>query len=208
LKKVLPRVEAVEWLYDGLNGKIIKWTLENGNTHKDPSCLVFLVGRDGKLVSSCPGGQAYSASGMSKWLKAEVAKYERSHPRTRVAFLMSEPESLEQARESGKNVLVYFGRESYLPKDKRGKSQRKACAKFEKGTLNSKKAADAAKGWVLLRFDLAQKAHAELAKKLGVEAAPALLMFLPRAEKPQDLGSRLKGPNLAYLLKKHPPGGG
>jgi hypothetical protein len=204
-KKVLARVEPVEWLYDGLKGKIIPWTMEHGNKSHDPSCLAFLVGRDGKVVSKCPGGQAYSASGFSKWLSAEVDKYERAHPRTRVPFVVAEPDEFESAREARKPVLLYFGRDSFDKKDSNAKKQAKACRKFEKGTLHSKKAAEQAKAgkWVLLRYDLANKEHAAFAKRLGVAEAPVLVMFPAGAEKPEIFaGAKLKGPNLAYHLKR------
>ena len=202
--KLLPRVEPVEQLYDGLKGKVIKWTLENGNKSHDPSCLAFLVGRDGKVVSKCPS--PYSASSFTKWLKDEVLKYEKSHPRTRVPFLPPTIEEetcveFDEAKQARRPILIYVGRES--GGDKKAKKQIKACRKFEKGTLSSKKAAAEAKGWVLLRFDIAEKKHAEFLKQFGVEAAPALLMFVPGTEKPTDLGTKVKGPNLAYHLKKN-----
>jgi hypothetical protein len=203
--KVLKRVEPVEWLYDGLNGKIIPWTLKHGNTSHDPSCLAFLVDRDGKVVSKCPNGQTYSASGFSRWLTGVVDKYERAHPRTRVPFVIAEPEEVGEALAARKPVLLYFGRDSYDKKDDKAKKQMKVCRKFEKGTLNSKKAAEEAQAgkWVLLRFDLAKKAHAELARKHGVAEAPTLVMYLPGANGPEVFaGAKLKGPNLAYRLKK------
>ncbi len=201
--KLLPRVEPVEQLYDGLNGKVIKWTLENGNKSHDPSCLAFLVGRDGKVVSKCPS--PYSASSFTKWLGEEVVKYEKSHPRTRVPFVPPTMEDgrcveFDEAQQERKPILLYVGRET--AGDKKAKKQIKVCRKFEKGTLSSKKAAAEAKGWVLLRFDIADKRHAEFLKQFGVKTAPALLMFAPGAEKPTDLGTKVKGPNLAYHLKK------
>ena len=202
--KLLPRVEPVEQLYDGLNGKVIKWTLENGNKSHDPSCLAFLLGRDGKVVSKC--ASPYSASSFTKWLKDEVLKYEKSHPRTRVPFLPPTIEEercvqFDEAKRDRRAILIYVGRES--GSDKKAKKQIKACRKFEKGTLSSKKAAAEAKGWVLLRFDIAEKQHTEFLKQFGVEAAPALLMFAPGADKPTDLGTKVKGQNLAYHLKKN-----
>ncbi len=202
--KLLPRVEPVEQLYDGLNGKVIKWTLENGNKSHDPSCLAFLEGRNGKVVSKGPS--PYSASSFTKWLNEEVLKYEKSHPRTRVPFLPPTIEEetcveFDEAKQGRRPILIYVGRES--GDDKTAKKQIKACRKFEKGTLSSKKAAAEAKGWVLLRFDIAEKKHAEFLKRFGVEAAPALLMFAPGADEPTDLGTKVKGPNLAYHLKKN-----
>ena len=47
--KLLPRFECVEWHYDGLNGKIIPWTMEHGNESHDPSVLAFVVAADGTV---------------------------------------------------------------------------------------------------------------------------------------------------------------
>ena len=78
----------------------------------------------------------------------------------------------------------------------------KAARKFEKSALDSKKAAEAAAGWMLLRFDLGEEAHARLAASLGVEKAPGLVLFAPGAEQGEVLESRPTGASLAYLLKK------
>ena len=195
----------MEWHYDGLKGKVIGWTKQNGSHHDDPSVLAWLVGRDGKVVAACPGGKAYSSSSLVKWLDEELSRYERLHPRTAVPFVAAELdesgvcESLDAARRENKPVLIYFGRESG---EKKLKKEVKACRKFEKGTLGSKKAATEAKGWLLLRFDLADTRHAAFAKKLGVEAAPALWMFEPGKKEPTSLGTKLRGANLAYFLTK------
>jgi len=195
----------VEWHYDGLKGKVIGWTKQNGSHHDDPSVLAWLVGRDGKLAAACPGNNAYSASSLAKWLDGELKKYEKLHPRTAVPFVpaeldaLGECEALDAARRDNRPVLLYFGRETG---EKKLKAEVKACRKFEKGTLGSKKAAAEAKGWLLLRFDLADARHAAFAKKLDVKAAPALLMFEPGSKEPTSLGTKLRGANLASFLKK------
>jgi hypothetical protein len=205
MNKVLLRAEAVEWHYDGLKGKVIQWTHANGSDHHDPSVLAWLVGRDGKVVARCPGGKAYNASGLSGWLEEELKKYEKLHPRTAVPLVAAELNeegkcaALTEAVEAKKPVLIYCGRESGTKKQKK---EITACRKFEKGTLGSKKAATAAKGWVMLRLDLSDKKHAELAKTLGVTAAPALLLWEPGKDAPTNLGTKVRGPNLAYYLKK------
>jgi hypothetical protein len=208
MTKVLVRAEAVEWHYDGLKGKVIQWTHANGSDHHDPSVLAWLVGRDGKVVARCPGGKAYNASGLAGWLDDELKKYEKLHPRTAVPLVAAELDDdgkctvLSEAVEAKKPVLIYFGRESGTKKQKKEIS---ACRKFEKGTLGSKKAGAAAKGWVLLRFDLADEKHAAFAKALGVVAAPALLIWEPGSDKPTNIGTKVRGPNLAYHLKKISP---
>jgi len=223
LAKVLPRFEAVEQHYDGLNGKIIKWTLANGNANHDPSVLAFVVGPDGKVFASLMNGQQYQAGAFTKWAKQQANAYERAHPSTRLPFARAKVtvsggadgadgaatcEELDAARADEKPVLLYFGRGHFAPKDKTGKKEAKAAQKFEKGTLNSKSAEKYAVGWVLLRFDLADESHAVLAKQLGVESAPALLFFPVGAEAPQALDGRTSGAALGAVLKKHLPASG
>lgn len=214
VKKLLPRVEAVEQLYDGLNGKIIKWTLEHGNTSHDPSALAFLVARDGQVLSKCPN--PYSGSSFAKWMEEEVKEYERTHPRTAVPLVMAglvkdedgksySCPAFDEAREAGKPVLLYAGRDARPDDSRKLKKEVKAARRLEKRAFGSKKAAEAAKGWVLLRLNLGEKEHAVYAKSLGIESAPAVLMFLPGEEKPVDLGTRIRGANLEYHFKKHAP---
>ncbi|MHC4547476.1 MAG: hypothetical protein ACYTEZ_01755 [Planctomycetota bacterium] len=213
VQKLLPKVEAVEWLYDGLNGKIIPWTLDNGGHSKDPSVQAFLVARDGKVFARCPDGQAYRASGFSRWLEEQLGRYERRFPRT--AFRFETPdmdlidgkptsESFEAARRAGRPILLYAGRDSFGPEDKKAKKEVKAARKLEKGTLSDKKAAEAAKGCALFKLDLADARQAAFARTLGITQAPTLLLILPGQKKPLDL-SKLKGPSLAYHLKKRAP---
>jgi hypothetical protein len=211
----LPRFECVEWLYDGLKGKIIPWTKQHGGTSDDPSVQAFVVARDGSVLSRCPNSAGHAASPFARWLDEQAKLHDKRYPRTKVPFAMAEitrdhddrPRcgSLEEARESGKPILLYVGRDPRPEDERRVRKQIKAAQRFEKGTLGSKKAAEAARGWVLLRLNLAEKSHAAFASTLGVEAAPALLMFLPGEERPVDLGCKLKGPNLAFHLNKHAP---
>ncbi|MHC4817096.1 MAG: hypothetical protein ACYTF8_03405 [Planctomycetota bacterium] len=211
--KLLSKVEPVEWLYDGLNGKIIPWTLENGGKSKDPSVQAFLVARDGTVFSRCPDGRAHSASGFSSWLRDEIGKFEKKYPRT--AFRFDAPdmdlidgrpasESFMAAQRGDKPILLYAGRDSADPKDRKARKEVKAARKFEKGTLSSTKAAEAAQGYVLFKIDLADERQAKWAKTKGIEKAPTLLLFLPGERAPIDL-SKVKGNSLAYHLKKHAP---
>ena len=213
VKKLLSKVEPVEWLYDGLNGKIIPWTLENGGHSKDPSVQAFLVATDGSVFSRCPDGRAYSASGFSKWLGEELPKFEKKFPRT--AFRFDTPdmdlidgraasESFTTARSDGKPMLLYVGRSSPDPENKKTKKEVKATRKFEKGSLSNKKAAEAAKDYVLFKLDLADERNAAFAKTLGIETAPVLMLYLPGESSPMNL-SKVKGNSLTFHLKKHAP---
>ena len=218
-EKVLPllaRFETVEWLYDGLNGKVIPWTLEHGNTNHDPSVLAFVLQPDGTVVTRAPDAVPYQASSFARWLEEQADGYEKLHPRTRVPFVRSsvtrsgpteEPTyacaDLDRARADAKPVLLYFGREERPDLERAEKKQAKAARKFEKSTLDSKGAAKEADGWVLLRFDLGDGDQAAFARGLGVEAAPALVLFAPGAEAHEALPAHLSGASLAYHLKKH-----
>ncbi|MDA1195490.1 MAG: hypothetical protein O2894_09935 [Planctomycetota bacterium] len=220
LAKVLPRYEAVEQLYDGLNGKVIKWTFENGNTNHDPSILAFVVGADGKVFASMMNGQQYQAGSFTSWAQEQADAYERQHPSTRLPFLrgtvrvsgegtdaVAACTELDDARAAKKPVLLYVGRAHFTDGDKAAKRENKLARAFEKGTLDSKTAAKEAEGWTLLRVDLGDEAHAKLAAAFGVTEAPALLLFAPGAESAESIDRKISGHGLAALLKKHAPTG-
>jgi hypothetical protein len=215
--KILSRYEPVEWKYDGLNGKIIPWTLENGGTSHDPSVLAFVVTPGETVVAMCPGGKTYQASGFSKWLREQADAYEREHPRTVVPLIRASvveggrgdtrlrcPE-LDDSIEAGKPVLLYLGREGGRNDDKTDRKQVKAARAFEKKHFDSKSNAKAAEGWTLLRLDLADEEHAAFAKTLGIEAVPAVLAYLPGESEPVDLTRKLRSGSLAYQLRKLAP---
>ena len=150
--KLLPRFECVEWLYDGLNGKIIPWTKVNGNTHEDPSVLAFVVAADGTVQGRAPDAVPYQAGSFGKWLVEQAKVFEREHPRLRMKFVLSELTkgeppacaALDAARKEEKTVLLYFGRGAKADATRAEKKEIVASTKFEKKTLDSKSAAEAA----------------------------------------------------------------
>jgi hypothetical protein len=201
--------ELVRWLYDGLSGKIIPWSKEHGGTSDDPSVQAFVLGGDGKVQARAPDSTAYQPGAFAKWLKEQAATYERAHPRTRMPFVRAEVAAggetcaeFTLAREAEAKILLYFGREPTEGADRTAKKEAAAARKFEGKTLDSKSAAEAAEGWTLLRFDLANPDHARFAKTLGVEAAPTLLLFAPGAEEALNLGNRVSASSLTYQVKK------
>jgi hypothetical protein len=113
--------------------------------------------------------------------------------------------ALTQARDDDRPVLLYVGLGQRDGLDKKRRAQVAKARKFEKTVLDSKSAAKAAKGYVMLRLDLGDPDHAAFAKTLGVERAPALLLFVPGEEKHQDLGAKVTASSLAHKLKKHAP---
>lgn len=54
--------------YDGLNGAVVRWTLEHGNTNHDPSVLAWVLDPKGEVVEAAPAGVLYSASAFNGWL--------------------------------------------------------------------------------------------------------------------------------------------
>jgi hypothetical protein len=208
LQRLLPKVEAVEWHYDGLKGKIIPWTLEHGGKSHDPSVQAFLVGRDGRVMSRCADAAAYNASGLSKWLDEQVRAHARKFPRVSLSF--EEPEHLTRDgskvtwRQDARPLLLFIGREETRADDRKAGKQVKATRKFEKTAFKHKDLEAAAKGWKLVRIDLADETHALLARGYGVTEAPALLMLLPDETRPKNLG-KIKAASLVFYLKKHAP---
>jgi NADH dehydrogenase/NADH:ubiquinone oxidoreductase subunit G len=204
----------VEWWYDGLKGKIIPWTLENGGKSHDPSILAFVVDFEGKVVSKIDTNKAYQPKAFADWLKEQADQWERDHPRTRIPFMPAEVTlegegtdttpvcaALDEAREAKKSVVIYVGNEADKTAPKKDRAEAAKARKFEKKTLNSKKAAKAAEGWVLLRLDRSKKAHRALADGLGVKEAPSLVLIVDGKE-PLVLKGTTSGSALAYKLEK------
>ncbi len=214
MRAQLKRFEIVEWLYDGLNGKIIPWTLENGGTSHDPSAQAFVLHGDGTVLARAPGGHLSQKSQFAKWLGEQADAYEKKYPPTRVPLIRADVvkdgegvrcAALDEARAASRPVLLYFGRSERDDLDRKLRAEVKAARKFEKGALDSKKAAEAAEGWTLLRFDLGDEAAAALAETWQVARAPALVLWPVGGEAPVVLPPRLTGASLAYQLKKYTP---
>jgi hypothetical protein len=214
----LPRFERVEWLYDGLNGKVIPWTKEHGGTSDDPSIQVFVVADGGKKVTRAPRDSAYAPGTFAKWLKDEADAFERAHPATRIPFVAAEVAktqggttttwscaAIDDARGAKVPVFLYVGRGDSDAADKAAKGEAAASRKLEKGVLDSEVAAKAADGWALVKLDVADPDHFGYAKSLGVEKAPALLLIVPGEEKPQVLDPSIAADSLAFKLKKLAP---
>lgn len=215
--KALRRFEAVEWRYDGAGGSVIKWTLANGGKSTDPSAQCFVVGTDGKVRSRLEDEKAYTPAAVASWLRTEADRWEREHPRTAIPFVpatvtvagegttrTASCAEVDAAREAKRPALLYFGLDGE-PAEKPLRAEAAASRKMEKGLLDSKMAAEAAQGWTLLRFDLADDAHRAFAATLGVEHAPALLVWEASAEKPARLPAATMAPDLAFRLRKGAP---
>ncbi|MGE0192417.1 MAG: hypothetical protein AB7T63_10290 [Planctomycetota bacterium] len=207
---LLDRTEPVLQTYDGLQGKVIKWTLAHGNTNHDPSVLCWLVHADGEPSATLQTGGQYQPSSMARWLGDELVAYEKAHPRTRVPFVRAvvkgtaespQLEGFDTGRADGP-VAIYVGRDRHEDDDKAGKTQTKRSRSFEKAVLGSKRAADEAQGWALLRLDLADPLHAAWAKAHGVEAAPALLLYPVGAATPIALDYRATAAQLARHFER------
>ncbi len=176
---------------------------------------MFVTDASGKVMAKAENASQPSA--FAKWLEEQADAYARSHPSTRVplirAQVVAEGEGderkatcaeLDSALSDGQAVLLYVGRSASDDDDKQARLTASASRKFEKATLGSKSAAEAAEDVVLLRLDVGNSAHALLAKTLGVTKIPTLLLWAPRAGKPVDLGGRISGGALAAKLKKLP----
>jgi hypothetical protein len=160
---------------------------------------------------------ASQPSAFATWLNEQADAYERTHPTTKVPLIRAKVVGtgegadrtvtcsvLDDAREEGRPVLLYVGRTEKVGDPKKARSVAAASRKFEKSTLGSKKAAEAAGDFVLLRLDVGDPDHALLAKNLGVKKIPTVLLWAPKAKEPTDLGGRISGASLANKMKKTP----
>lgn len=221
LAEVFARVERVEWLYDGLAGKVIPWTQQHGGTSDDPADQAFLVGRDGTVVARCPDASVHAAASFGAWLKAQVDAYEKEHPRTRMPFVGMDVvveelagakkvtcKDFDEALTAKRPILVYVGRERAAEGDKAAKAEVAAARKFERGTLDAKAPAEAAAGWRLLRLDLSKEADRLFHLALLAKSAPALV-YVPvvgeQGPQPEVLAKDISAAALAAFLKKNAP---
>lgn len=219
VKGQLDRFELVEWLYDGIGGKVIPWTKEHGGTSDDPSAQTFVLTADGEFIARAPDAVQYAPSQFAEWLKEQADTYEREHSKMALPFArgvvaaagegverkVSLP-ALDEAREAGRPVLVYVGRDPHHGDDKKAETVLKVCRKFEKSVLEApslKEAAEEVKGWTYLRLDVANADHAALAETWKASKAPTLLLFLPGEAVPQILAPTVTAKQVAYLLRKH-----
>jgi len=143
--KQLTRFEHAEWQYDGLSGKVIPWTKENGGTSEDPAVQVFVVQPDTGKAVRAPRDDAYAPSAFAKWLKEQADAYEKAHPSMRIPFAPAELNvevdgttrsvscpALDAAKKDGKPALVYVSRGERADADKPAKDQCAASRKLEK----------------------------------------------------------------------------
>lgn len=225
-RRQLQRFEAVEWQYDGLAGKVVKWTLANGGKSTDPAAQIFVVGADGKVAARIDDTKVSTPAAVAAWMRDQADAWERDHPRTAVPFARANVvleaaagagiatgpagapsarcPALAEARESKRAALLYFGRDGE-PSDKALKAEASAARRLERTLLDSRLVADAAAGVLLLRFDLGDDAHRAFAASLGVDRAPALLLWEPGAEKPSRIAPAATAPDLVFKLKKLAP---
>jgi hypothetical protein len=60
VQKQFERFELAEWHYDGLGGKVITWTRENGGTSDDPAAQAFVTDAEGDVVERAPDDVLYA----------------------------------------------------------------------------------------------------------------------------------------------------
>ena len=221
MAKVATRFEAVEQLYDGLNGKIIGWTKENGGTSDDPSVQVFVVGADGKVIERAPDADAHQPKQLVKWLTKHADAWEKAHPKTKVPFVATTVrvtgsgetrrvvcDELDAARNAGKPVAIYLGREPRDGDKGDAKAEATAARKFEKQVLGSEEAAKAGAGWTLLKLDRSDPDHALLVATLGLATpsiiAPSIVLYLPEVSEPALLDRMTSSGTLTKWFKKVP----
>ncbi len=166
----IARYEPAEWQYDGVGGKVIKWTKENGGTCDDPAVQAFITDHDGKVLarSSDPN----TPSRFARWLRQNADEFERANPRTRSAFEYAEVSvrtvgtskrtsvSAIDDAEGETPVIVYVARTDRPGDRKPHAAEAKASRRLERKILNTKSVASAAADFVRVRLDLSDADHA------------------------------------------------
>ncbi len=218
MRSAAARFERVEWLYGTLSGKVIPWTKARGGTGDDPSVQAFVVDHEGKLVERASDAVAHQAREFAAFLLRQADAWDRTHARTRVPFLPPEitAEGEGEARRVACRALVdaaaekvpaavYVWRKETPGDDAKAKAEASASRRFAKESLGSAEAEKAAAGWVLVALDRSDPDQARLAKSLGVEAAPAVVLLVPGEAKPILLEKGISGGGLALHFRRHAP---
>ncbi|MHC5037616.1 MAG: hypothetical protein ACYTHM_09905 [Planctomycetota bacterium] len=113
--------------YDGLNGKVIQWTLKHGNTNHDPAVLCWALDPKGNVLGR-PGGKLHSASGFVSWLKEMGrASFPLIDP-AKYTVLRSEAKSIAARKNLGTVLADLRGK----AEKETGKAQEEARALLEK----------------------------------------------------------------------------
>jgi hypothetical protein len=221
VRSLAARFERVEWLYGTLSGKVIPWTRSRGGTSDDPKVQAFVVEHDGKLVARCPDADVMEPRALSIFLQREAEAWDRTHARTKVPFLPPEIategegatrkvtcRALLDAKAEKVPAAVYVWKKALPTDDAKGKAESEACRRFDRESLGSAEAAKAAEGWTLVLLDRADADQALLAKSLGVEVAPAVVLVVPGEPKPVVLDRGIGGGGLAVHFRKYAPAKG
>lgn len=186
----------VEWRYDGPDGKVIKWTNEHGNRMKDPAYQVWILRPDLTEFARWGPNRIYEPESFVRWLEEQAKEWAAAAtgaggggvPKIKFQEESAKEgeggefrfEEIDKACASGdRPVLIYFqqpGTGSSLAT--RGRAEEsKASREFEKGVLASDAIIKLAGRFECFRIDMSREADRRLAKKLGVETAPAVVLW-------------------------------
>jgi hypothetical protein len=220
-REAAARFERVEWLYGSLSGKVIPWTRRNGGTSDNPTLQVFVADPEGKVIARAPDADALEAKPLVEFLRVQFDAWERTHVGSKIPFEPAEVEgtgegaartvacrALDDARTEKRPAAVYVWRKGTDDGDAKAKAEVAACRKFARESLRGADAVKAAEGWTLLFLDLSEPDQALLAKSLGAEAAPQVILLVPGEEKPLLLDRAISGGGLAHHFRKHAPAKG
>lgn len=197
---------------------MLKWTNEHGNQMKDPAYQVWILKPDFTEFARWGSNRVYEAEAFLAWLEEKAKEWaavkgaEAAGPKIefRDDFAKESEngelrfEEIDKARSRGERpILIYFqqpGAPSALAS--RGRVEEiRASREFEKGVLSSDAVIKLSRSFECFRIDLSKEADKRLAKRLGIESAPSVLLWSVRKEDGVSSPTLLRRPAEKVLLE-------
>lgn len=215
VKEALARYECVEWLYDGADGPVLKWTKAHGNTNDDPAYLAWVLSAKEEVVAE-PGAAAHGPEAFASWLASTADEFEKSGGgkirESKIEFAEAAYQDeggasvlmgLKAAKDGGMPALLYF----YIPKDyekdKKLGADAKRCRKMEGGAMGDEKVGEASSNFLCVKLDMTTDKAKKIAAEYKVKEAPALVILDWKSKSPKTITNAATTPKeLLDALKK------
>lgn len=173
---------SVMWKYDGLGGKVIRWTKAHGNTSDDPAHRIWILDAEGRELLRAEG-EAENPASLADWLEKGVLAWKKAKTPGIAHLFAAPPEGFDPAVAGSKSRIVWFGatdEEGATPERKAAAVRTKALADR---VLAVKKLEALTRDVDLWRVDVAASAEGTPLSAEDALRLPRLVVTGPAPEK-------------------------
>jgi hypothetical protein len=156
---------------------------------KDPAYQAWILKPDLTGFAAWGSNRVYDAEAFVAWLEEQAREWVAAAPKPGGVEFRTESakevegelrfEAIDKARRGDRPILIYF-QQPGVPSglSARGRVEEiKASREFERGPLSSEAVVKLAEGFECFRIDLSKEADRRLAKRMGVDVAPTVLLW-------------------------------